>query len=232
MTLLTGAVVAMGAGLLYAGTKVRYYKKNQLKLIEDLDRQSIYSEIYPIKRVLSRYHRLMEPHDFCNVAHQQARFWGIQGAINSCERLMSLLESEWVDALEKTEIKRLIAYNTDFLKALSTKNDAAKNLLRDLPVISERPPCPKDLKCKMRVLRNALDQYDDCLHLFNVEIRLAKAREAIEILRFYAPEVLVKPEVWEAFVRHEHFLIELVNLLPDNLQKGSRTDATMLQPAG
>lgn len=232
MSLMIGLSTALGAGLAYTASKIAHLKKRQRVLLDDLERQSIYSEIYPIKRVLRRYHKLMEPQEFIDVAHQQARFRGIQGAIQSANRLKALIESEWVEALDKTNILHLLNYHRDFLEELEDHNNDAKEILREIPVISERPPCPQDLERKKQTLRRALDEYDHCLYKFNVEKCLAEMREVMEVLRFHAPEVLVKPEVWEALIRNEHFLIELVNLLPEKCQKGLRTDAAMFESVG
>lgn len=232
MSLWLGCTVFLGAGLIYATTKIRHLKNKIERLDASLQREILYAKIYPIKRVLLRYHRLMEPHEFHDVAHQQARFRGIQGAIQSAQRLADILEAESTDVLEKTNLRDLLSYHRDFLGALSEANDLVKEQIQEIPQPSHRPPSPNDLERKMGYLRCALDEYDACLHQFNVEKSLSEMREVMETLRFYAPLVLVKPVVWEALIRNEHFLIELVNLLPEQCQKGTRTDAVMLQPAG
>lgn len=232
MSLLIGTTTVLGVGLAYAGTKLYQVKKEKEVLAEAVERESLYAKVYPIKRVLLRYHKLMEPHEFRGVAHQKARFGGIYGAIQSSERLKAILEEEADEVISKTNLRHLLSYHSDFLHELSERNDLVKRQLQEVPRPSHRPPSPNDLGRKMEYLRRSLDEYDNCLYKFDVEKCLAEMREIAEILRFYAPEVLVKPEVWEVIVRNEHFLIELVHLLPESCQKGTRTDAVMLQSAG
>lgn len=232
MSLLMGCTVVLGAGLIYTGSKLYHFKEKTRRLEETCHRESLYAKIYPIKRVLLRYHKLMEPHEFRDVAHQQARFIGIHGALKSSERLQGMLEKECGDATNKKEVKKLLCHHEAFLKALSERNDVVKGQLQEVPEPSHRPPSPNDLERKMWYLRRSLDEYDGCLYKYNVEKCLVEMREIIEMLRFYEPEVLVKPIVWEALMRNEHFLVELINLLPESRQKGIRTDAAMLQAAG
>lgn len=239
MSLMLGISAGLGVGLLYTGTKMLKYKEKASKAVENCQRESLYGKIYPIKRVLLRYHKLMEPHEFFDVAHQQARFRGIKGAIGTSERLIDLLKNELneielerQEVISRTSVFYLLGYHNGFLTALSERNSIVKAKLQEIPKPSHRPPSPNDLERKMGYLRDALDDYDNCLYKFDVEKCLAEMREIMEILRFYAPDILVKPVIWEALIRSEHFLVELVNLLPENLQKGIRTDAVMLEAAG
>lgn len=232
MSFLLGTTIVLGAGLIYTTAKIQHFKERANTLTEEKERESVYAGLYPIKRVLLRYHKLMEPHEFMDVAHQQARFRGIHGAIQAMDRLKGLLEAECPEVGKKTNILYLVNHHREFLHALSEKNDLVKRKLQEMPTPSERPPSPSDLLIKKGYLRSALDEYDKCLYKFDVEKCLLEVREIMEILRFYAPEVLVKPAVWEVLVRNEHFLIELVNLLPETCQKGLRTDAIMLESAG
>lgn len=228
MELLIGLTTVLGAGLIYAGAKLHYAKKNTKDLEEAIYRESLYAKVHPIKRVLLRYHRLMEPHEFRDVSIQQAKFGGIQGAIEYSRKLKNILKEEGGEVLTKTTILGLVHHHETFFEALSERNKVVKRQLQEVPRPSSRPPSPSDLDRKMEYLRRSVDEYDNCLYKYNVEKCLAEMREVAEILRFHAPEVLVKASVWEAIVRNEHFLIELVNLLPENCQKGIRTDATML----
>lgn len=229
---LMGGVAVLSGSLLVVANKYLRLKKNLRNLEENYQRDSMYAKIYPIKRVLLRYHKLMEPHEFKDVGHQQARFRGIEGAIQSSERLKNILEEHAKDFVHKTNIPSLLAHHHKFLEALSECNDVVKSQLQETPKPSQRPPCPSDLDRKMWYLRRSLDEYDNCLHHYDVEKCLSKMREIMELIRYHDPSVLAKPVVWEALIRNEHFLVELVNLLPEPLQKGTRTDAPMIQPPG
>ena len=211
--------------------KARKYKFEAEKNGIDCKRESLYGSVKPIKRVLLRYHKLMDPQEFPDVAHQQARFRGIEGALSASRRLVAVVEDADLGEGSHRALD-LAKLHHDFLSELLEANDEVKAFIQEIPAPSHRPPSPRDLERKLKYLRQALDIYDGCLNKFNVEFCLMQLREIIEIFRFYSPEELVKPVIWEILIRNEHFLIELVNLLPEQCQNGTRTDAAMLQPVG